>query len=196
MKFLTTFRLAVCVHVLAVAMVGSTVAQDEAVLLYETNYNQGIGLRDTDAPMFRHFYNASAKSSRRNDLSPDTIVAPFETPPLSDGFSGSFVFDTNAPARSEFAARITDFQEQLDVEGLRLYVGISAKQDNPNVDAFGAPETSLGILDSRLPGSKLEFVRFDINEWQVSAGVVNYDINISYWGHPALDPENVDTKDI
>ena len=196
MKFLSTFRLAVCVHVLAIAMVGSTVAHDGAVLLYETNYNQGIGLRDTDAPMFRHFYNANAKTSKRNNAGGNIVVAPFETPRLKDGFSGSFVFDTIAPNRSEFAARITDYQEQLDTEGLRLYVGISAKQDDPELDAFGAPETSLGILNSRLPGSKLEFVRFDINEWQVSAGVVNYDINISYWGRPAPDPENIDTKGI
>ena len=102
-----------------------------------------------------------------------------------------------APDRSRFATRITDFKEQLDFEGLRLYVGLSAKRDNPETDAFGAPETSLGIHDSRLPGSKLEFVRFDINEWQVSAGVVNYDINISYWGQPASsDPEEVEITDI
>jgi hypothetical protein len=196
MKFLKTIRLAVCVQVLAVAMVGSTVARDEAVLLYETNYNQGIGLRDTDAPMFRHFYNASAKKSKRNNANENIVAAPFETPPLKDGFSGSFVFDMIAPDRSEFAARITDFREQLDAEGLRLYVGISSKPDDPELDAFGEPETSLGILNSRLPGSKLEFIRFDINEWQVSAGVVNYDINISYWGHPAPDPGNAGNKDI
>jgi hypothetical protein len=196
MRFFSTFRLAVCVYVLVLAMSGSTVAHEEAVLLYQTNFNQGIGVRDTDAPMFRHFYNAKTKTSQRNNANGYGFVAPFQTPPLKDGFSGSFVFDTIAPERSEFAARITDFQEQLDVEGLRLYVGISAKPDDPDLDAFGAPETSLGILNSRLPGSKLEFVRFDINEWHVSAGVVNYDINISYWGHPAPETKKANRNAI
>lgn len=197
MKFLNTFRLAICVQVLAVAMAGSTVAQEEAVLLYQQNFNQGIAHSETDAPMFRHFYNFDTKASKRDNNGAKIAAVPFETPPLEDGFSGSFVFDTIAPDRSRFAARITDFKEQLDFEGLRLYVGLSAKRDNPETDAFGAPETSLGIHDSRLPGSKLEFVRFDINEWQVSAGVVNYDINISYWGQPASsDPEEVETTDI
>ena len=196
MKFLNTLKLAICIQVLAVAMAGSTVAQEEAVLLYQQNFNQGIAHSETDAPMFRHFYNLDTKKSKWNNKVARIASVPFETPPLKDGFSGSFVFDTIAPDRSEFAARITDFKEQLDFEGLRLYVGLSAKRDNPEADAFGAPETSLGIHDSPLPGSKLEFVRFDINEWHVSAGVVNYDINISYWGRPASEPENVDTKDI
>ena len=196
MKFLNTLKLVICVQVLAVAMAGSTVAQEEAVLLYQQNFNQGIAHSETDAPMFRHFYNVDTNVSKRNNKVATIAAVPFETPPLEDGFSGSFVFDTIAPDRSEFAARITDFREQLDFEGLRLYVGLSAKRDNPEADAFGAPETSLGIHDSSLPGSKLEFVRFDINEWHVSAGVVNYDINISYWGKPAPDPENADTKEI
>ena len=197
MKFLNTFRLAICVQVLAVAMAGSTVAQEDAVLLYQQNFNQGIAHSETDAPMFRHFYNFDTKVSKRANNGGKIAAVPFETPPLRDGFSGSFVFDTIAPDRSRFAARITDFKEQLDFEGLRLYVGLSAKQNNPEVDAFGERESSLGIHDSRLPGSKLEFVRFDINEWHVSAGVVNYDINISYWGQPASpDPEEVATKGI
>jgi hypothetical protein len=196
MTFLKTFTLAVCVQAMAVVIAGSTVVQDEAVLLYENNYNQGVGLGNTDAPSFRHFYDVVAKSPRRSKTGRDVLVAPFETPPLSDGFSGSFVFDTAAPDRSEFASRITDFVEQFDAEGLRLYVGLSAAPNIPVVSAFGSPETILGIHDSRLPGSTLEFVRFDINKWQVSGGVVSYDINISYWGQPAASPDKVATVDI
>ncbi len=196
MKFLMTFRLAICVQVMAVVIVGSTVAQNEAILLYEKNYNQGVGLGNIDAPSFRHFYDVIADSPQWNDASRDVIVAPFETPPLRDGFSGSFIFDAKAPDRSEFASRITDFDEQLDVEGLRLYVGLSAAPNDPAVGTFGSPETTLGILDSRLPGSTLEYLRFDINRWEVSGGVVSYDIDISYWGQPAPSPETVVTMDI
>ena len=196
MTFLKTFTLGVCVQAMAVVIAGSTVVQDEAVLLYEKNYNQGVGLGDSDAPSFQHFYDVVAKSPRRNNTGRDGLVAPFETPPLGDGFSGSFVFDTAAPDRSEFASRITDFVEQFDAEGLRLYVGLSAAPNIPAVSVFGSPETILGIHDSRLPGSTLEFVRFDINKWHVSGGVVSYDINISYWGQPAPGPDEVATVDI
>jgi hypothetical protein len=200
MRFLNALRLTVCIQVLAVAVAGSTVAKDEAVLLYEQNFIQGIGVSDAEAPLFRHFYDVAATSSKKSqnwsNTGGDIIVATVETPPLKAGFSGSFIFDTNAPERSEFAARITDFREQLEAEGLGLYVGLSRKSDDPAAGVFGAAETSLGIHDSRLPGSKLEFVRFDINEWQVSAGVVNYDINISYWGQPAAEPEKSETGDI
>jgi hypothetical protein len=196
MRYLKTLRLAVCVHVTAIAIVSSTIVQEESVLLYEKNFNQGVGLGDADAALFRHFYYAIPRSSRWNNPVRNVVVAPFETPPLRDGFSGTFIFDTTAPDRSEFASRITDFREQLDAEGLRLYVGLSLSPNEPAVSAFGAPETTLGILDSRLPGSKLKFVRFDINKWRVSGGVVNYDVSISYWGQPAANAKSVPTVEI
>lgn len=193
MRHLRTFKLAVCVQALAVAMFGSTITQEAPVLLYETNYKQGVGLSGTDAPLFRHFYHVAPNSPRFKKASakPDAIVAPFETPPLRDGFSGSFIFDARATQWNEFASRITDHQEQLEAEGLRLHVGLSAAPDNPVVGSFGSTETTLGIFDSPLPGSTLRFVRIDVNEWQVSDGVVTYDVNISYWGQPASDSETV-----
>lgn len=197
MTFLKTFKFAIWVPAVAVAIAGSTVAQDEAILLYETNYLQGVGLGETNAPKFRHFYEAIAKQSPKwNDTGDGIIVAPFETPPLSDGFSGSFVFDTTAPERSRFASRITDFDEQLEKEGLGLYVGLAAASSGVAVGKFGSPEKTLGILESKLPGSTLEYVRFDINKWEVSRGVVNYDVSISYWGQPASSEESDDTIDI
>ena len=197
MRIFETLGLAICIQFMAVAVVGSTVAQEDAILLYEKNFNQGVGLGETDVALFRHFYDVvPTKTSRWNNSGGDVIVAPFETPPLRDGFSGTFIFDTTTPHRSEFASRITDFHEQSDSEGLRLYVGLSASPDEHAASTFGSPEKALGILDSRLPGSTLEYVRFDINKWQVSEGVVNYDVSISYWGQPAPDAKTVETVEI
>ena len=177
-------------------VVGSTVTQEEAVLLYEKNFLKGVGFGESDAPQFRHFYHVSENSSKWNNSGGNVIVAPFETPPLRDGFSGTFIFDTVAPDRSEFASRITDFREQLDAEGLGLYVGLSGSPNEPIAGKFGSPERSLGIHDSRLPGSTLDYVRFDINKWQVSGGVVSYDVNISYWGRPSSEGMSVATAEI
>ena len=196
MTLLKTLRLAICAQVMAVVLLGSTVAREDPILLYENNYLQGVGLSGTEAPLFRHFYHFTEKSPKRNKPAIETAVAPLETPPLRDGFSGSFIFDATAPDRSAFASRITDFEEQFDVEGLRLFVGLSAAPNISAVGAFGSSETTLGILDSRLPGSTLKFVRFDINKWQVSGGVVSYDIDISYWGRPAPGREAGKSIDI
>jgi hypothetical protein len=94
MKFLTTFRLAVCVPVMVVVMIGPTVAKDEALPLNEQHYNQRVGLSDNDAPLFRHFYDATETLPKWNDIGVDAIVVSVETPPLSDGLSASFVIDT------------------------------------------------------------------------------------------------------
>ncbi len=185
MTLLKTFRLAVCFPVVAVVLFSSTVAPDKTVLLHEKNYHQNVGITSADAPLFRDFYVVIANSQRRTSSSKDVVVAPFETPPLSDGFSGSFIFDANEPSRSEFASRVTHSDRQTEADGLRLYVGLAPAPDDPFVATFDTPETTLGQLDALVPGSTLAFVRFDINEWRISGGVVSYDMNISYWGKPA-----------
>lgn len=196
MTLIKTFRLAICIPMVAVVLFSSTVAQDKTVLLHEKNYHQNVGISSDDAPFFRDFYVVIANSQRRTATSTDVIVAPFETPPLSDGFSGSFIFDANEPSRSEFASRVTHADKQTDADGLRLYVGLAPAPDDPVVATFDTPETTLGQLDALVPGSTLAFVRFDINEWRISGGVVSYDMNISYWGKPAPDAEAVTGVDI
>jgi hypothetical protein len=195
MKHLKALRLAVSVALMTVAVIGSTVAQDGAVLLYEQNYRQLVGVSSADAPIFRHFYVAVEKSRGRKVTNRYVIVSPFETPLLRDGFSGSFFVDVTGPDRSAFASRIRDLYEQRDVKNRRIYLGLSAAPDAPAVGTFGSPKMTIGKLDLPRPGSTLSLVRFDINRWDVSDGVVSYDIKISYWGRPAPvlapDPETV-----
>ena len=188
MMLLNGLRLISCVPVLTVAVIGSTVAQEGAVLLHQQNYSETVGLGSGDAALFRQFYVAAANSPQWDHSGSNAVVAPFQTPPLRDGFSGSFILDATAPDRSEFASRIMDTYSQADENKPHLYLGLAASADEPAAAASGFPELTIGMLDAPAAGSTLAFVRFDINEWQVSEGVVSYDIDISYWGKPAAAP--------
>lgn len=191
MKYLKMLRLAACASLMTVAVIGSTVARDGAVLLHEQNFRQVVGVSSADAPFFRQFYVAVQKSPRLRISDKDIIVSPFETPPLHNGFSGTFIVDVNEPDRSEFASRIRDLYAQSDAGNRKLYLGLAAAPDAPVVGTFGSSKMSIGNLDLPRPGYKLALVRFDINQWEVSDGVVSYDINISYWGRPAPVIETV-----
>lgn len=191
MKHLKALRLTVCVALMTVAVIGSTVARDGAVLLHQQNYNQVVGVGSADAQFFRHFYVAVEKSARRTMTHRDVIVPPFETPPMRTGFSGTFVVDVTKPDKSEFASRIRDLYEQRDDANNWLYLGLSPATDYPAVAKFGASNMPIGKLDLPGPGSNLALIRFDINRWEVSDGVVSYDINVSYWGKPVPRPETV-----
>lgn len=191
MKHFKALRLAVCAALMTVAVIGSTVVRDEAVLLHQQNYRQFVGIGGNDAPFFRHFYVAVEKSRRRTITNRDIIVSPFETPPLRDGFSGTFIVDVTQPDRSEFAARIRELYKQRDPGGPRLYLGLAAAADNPGAPLPDLSKITIGKLELPRPGSTLALIRFDINQWEVSDGVVSYDINVSYWGKPAPDPETV-----
>ncbi|WP_405234755.1 PEP-CTERM sorting domain-containing protein [Lentisalinibacter salinarum] len=175
---------------ITLAIAAVSVAEADPILLHENQYIQSIGFSGED-PFFRHFYGVTANSPPWNTSSQDLIVASFETTTLSNGFSGGFVFDaTTDQDWFAFASRITDSVDQLSSEGLRLYVGIANATNAKNVAGIGSSETSLGILDSLLPGSSLDFVRIDVNEWILTdPGVYRYNINISYWGTPSTVPE-------
>jgi hypothetical protein len=180
---------------LAATVFGSTVAQQGAVLLHEQNYSETIGLRDADSPIVRQFYVAAANSPRWDSINrkaSNISVAPFRTPLPGDKRAGPFILDTTAPDRSEFASRILELHtDAIDTEQ-GLYLGLAAANDDPKVATPVLPEFAIGTLDKPMAGSTLAFVRFDINEWEVSEGVLSYDIDISYWGKPAIDAAATD----
>jgi hypothetical protein len=117
------------------------------------------------------------------------IVTPFETPSLSERFTGSFIVDTTAPRQSGVTLKPAGFDGKLAADSLRLYVGRSKTGTGPKIDDSRARETALAIVDSKFPISTLSFVRFDIKEWEVLDSVVSYDIDISFWGKRASEPD-------
>ncbi len=179
---LNRLGLAICTPAMGLAVIGSTVAQDGAVLLHRQNYSETVAVGSADAQQVRHFYVSTANAPRWDRINADADVAPFRSPPLRDGFKGSFVLDATAADRSEFAARILDFQNQPELDGKRLYLGLATSSGSADGNRPIQSELTIGTLETPVDGSKLAFVRFDINEWEVSEGVVSYDIDISYWG--------------
>jgi hypothetical protein len=167
-------------------MLSSTVAHDGAILLYQQNYNEAVSFSSADARSLRDFYVVIAGSARStwSGAGGRVIVAPFKTQSLSSKYSGSFVVDTTASERADVAST-EKFDGKLAADTLRLYVGRAAADRDEAVHELTAREAALAIVDSRLPGSSLSFVRFDINQWEVSDSVVSYDIDISFWGRPA-----------
>ncbi len=184
MTFLTTFSRSVCVLTLPVFLIGSTIAQEGAILLYEQNYNEAVSFSSADAPLLRDFYVviANAPESQWNNAGGDLIVTPFETPPLSGRYSGSFILNTTIPNLSRLWVQPAGFDGKLAADSLRLYVGRSETSDSLEADHSLARETALAIVDSKFPASTLSFVRFDIKQWEVMDSVVSYDIDISFWG--------------
>ncbi|HUU72417.1 MAG TPA: hypothetical protein VMW70_07315 [Burkholderiales bacterium] len=170
---------------MAFAIIGSTVAQEGAVLLHEQNYSETVGVGDANSPVFRQFYVAAENSPRWDRISRDISVAPFQTPQPGDARSGPFILDTTAPDRSEFASRILDSHSETGNDGPRLYLGLATASDDLDMKNPVFPELSIGTLDAPVTGSTLSFVRFDINEWEITDGVLSYDIDVSYWGKPA-----------
>lgn len=189
MKILKTLRIAVCALAIPVVLLSSTAARDGAILLYEQNYNEAVSFSSADAQSLRDFYVVIANSpkSKWSGAGGATIVAPFKTQSLSHTFSGSFIVDATAPDRRKTASAVK-FDGKLAADTLRLYVGRAPTDPNDIVHELTAREAALAIVDSRIPGSSLAFVRFDINQWEVSESVVSYDIDISYWGRPAVHP--------
>ncbi len=179
---LNRLGLAICTPLVGISVIGSTVGQDGAVLLHRQNYSETVGVGTAETPQFRHVYVATANAPRWDRINADANATPFRTPPLRSGFSGSFILDATAADRSEFAARILDFQSQPELEGKRLYLGLASSADS---NSPIRSELTIGTLDTPVDGSKIAFVRFDINEWEVSDGVVSYDIDVSYWGKQA-----------
>ncbi len=178
--------------------ISSGVAHASPILLHEIRYNHSQGWAVSDGiPVFRIFYGINANSPPFNTTSADIIVALLQTPQLPDGFTGSFVFNSTTDADwAEFATRITDFDDQLDVEGLRLGHGI-AKPTETNVAGISGPETGLGILASLLPGSELESVRFDVDQFEFTAipgstgGEYTFNVNVSFFGQPIPEPSTL-----
>jgi hypothetical protein len=182
---LNRLGLAVCAPSLALVVIGSTVAQDGAVMLHQQNYSETVAVGAADTPLARHFYVATANTQRWDQINAGVNSTPFQTPPLQNGFSGSFILDATATDRSEFAARIADLQSQPEQDGKRLYLGLAKASRSANGKEGIQPELTIGALDTPPDGSEIAFVRFDINEWEVSEGVVSYDIDVSYWGKHA-----------
>ena len=195
MTFLKTLKLAVCALALPVVMLSSTIAQGGAVLLYQQNYSEAISFSSTDATLLRGFYIVIANSPKSDGASNDIIIAPLETPSLSGSFSGSFIVNATAPARSAAASDVAGFDGRIAADTLRLYVGRSNSDSASLVDQFGSRDAALELVDSRFPGSNLAFVRFDVNQWEVSDSVVSYDIDISFWGQPAPEVKTVVAMD-
>jgi hypothetical protein len=188
---LNRLGLAICAPLVGLTVIGSTVAQDGVVLLHRQNYSETVGVGTATTPQVRHFYVATANAPRWDRINADADVTPFRTPPLRNGFSGSFILDATAADRSEFAARILDYQSQPEVDGKRLYLGLGTSADSADDNASIRSELTIGTLETPVDGSELAFVRFDINEWEVSDGVVSYDIDVSYWGKQALSRETM-----
>jgi hypothetical protein len=182
---LNRLGLAICTPLVGLAVIGSTVAQEGAILLDRQNYRETVGLGSAEMPRFSHVYVATANAPRWDRINADANVQPFRSPPLRDGFTGSFILDATAADRSEFAARILDFLNQPELDGKRLYLGLTTSPDSTEGNPPIRSEFRIATLDKPADGSKLAFVRFDINEWEVSEGVVSYDIDISYWGKQA-----------
>lgn len=193
MNFLLTLVRGVCALGLTVVLLGSTVAQEGAVLLYEQNYSEAVSFHSADAPLLRDFYVVLPKMPESNwNGSGGVIVTPFETPSLSERFSGSFIVDTTAPRESGVTLKPVGFDGKLAADTLRLYVGRSKTGTGPKIDDSRSRETALAIVDSKFPLSTLSFVRFDIKEWQVLDSVVSYDIDISFWGKRANETDSTD----
>jgi len=195
MTFLKTLRLAVCALVLPVVVLGSTIAQDGAVLLFQQNYNEAVSFSSTDARLLRDFYVVIANSPKSNTAGNDVIVAPLQTPSLNRSFSGSFIVDATAPARFAAASDTTGFDGRIAADTLRLYVGRSASANAPVRPETDARDSAVELVNSRFPGSSLAFVRFDVKQWEVSESVVSYDIDISFWGRPAPERKTVVAMD-
>ena len=191
MKFITTLVRGAFALGLPVVLLGATVAQEGAILLYEQNYSEAVSFSSADAPLLRDFYVVIPGSSETkwSGAGGGVIVTPFETPSLSERYSGSFVIDTTAPRLSGVTLKPTGFDGKLAADTLRLYVGRSQSNNIPQVNDSRERETALAIVDSKFPISTLSFVRFDIKEWEVLDSVVSYDIDISFWGKRGKKPE-------
>ncbi len=190
MKLLMTLVRGVCALGLPVVLLGSTVAQEGAILLYEQNYSEAVSFSSADAPLLRDFYVVLPKmpESKWNGVG-GVIIAPFETPSLSERYSGSFIVDTTLPKASGVTLQPAGFDGKLAADTLRLYVGRSKATGTPKVNDSRERETALAIVDSKFPISTLSFVRFDIKEWEVLDSVVSYDIDISFWGKRGAEPD-------
>jgi hypothetical protein len=186
MKFLKALIRGICPLALPVALIGSTIAQEGAVLLHQENFNEVVSLSRTDAGLLRNFYVVldNLADARLQGARESAVIAPFSTPSLSNYYSGSFIVNTAAPKHTEKmlmpAALAEDKQTKADT--LQLYVGRANFENDRAVDDPRAPDVTLSVVGSRLPIDTLSFVRFDIKEWQVLESVVSYDIDISYWG--------------
>lgn len=190
MKLVTTLVRGVCTLGLPVVLLGSTVAEEGAILLYEQNYSEAVSFSRADAPLLRDFYVVIPNSTKTkwSGAGGGVIVTPFETPSLSERFSGSFIIDTTAPKQSGVTLKPAGFDGKLAADTMRLYVGRSKANGAPEVRNSRERETALAIVDSKFPISTLSFVRFDIKEWEVLDSVVSYDIDISFWGKRAKEP--------
>jgi len=196
MNFLKTLRLGVASLALPVVLISSTVGQDGAILLYEQNYNEAVSFSSTDAHVLRDFYVVLANPNDKDDDRDQLVIAPVPTPSLSGKYSGSFIVDTATLNRSRVALQTAEFNEKNQADTLRLYVGRSAATARPASHNNLFPrETALAIVDSILPIRTLSFVRFDVKEWEVLDSVVSYDIDISFWGKPASEPDASDGLD-
>jgi len=189
MNFLKTFRLGVAALALPVVLLSSAVGQDGAVLLYKQNYSEAVSFSKTDAHLLRDFYVVLGNQPGKGKSHDQIVIAPVQTPSLSGKFSGSFFVDTATLNRSQLAVQRADSDNKKHADALRLYVGHSARADNPASDnKMFSREAALAVVDSLLPIRTLSFVRFDVKEWEVLDSVVSYDIEISFWGKPANEP--------
>ena len=193
MMILNRIGLTMSAPALAMAFFGSSVAEQGAVLLQERNFSETVSLRDADSPVVRQFYVAKANSPRWDSINRQDnnviSVAPFRTPLPGERRTGSFIVDTTAPDRSEFASRILATYDEAGTSEPDLYLGLAAVNEEPDAASPMHREVSIGQLDRPSTGSSLAFVRFDINQWEVSDGVLTYDIDVSYWGKPAVSDE-------
>ncbi len=186
MALFKALRLAMCVALVAIAAIGSSVTHEGPVLLHEQNYTRVVGFNGAAAPDFRNFYVAVEKSRWRKPTDKDFIALPFETPSLSDGFSGSFLVDANESLRGGLASHFDSLARQPGSENLQLYLGFT-----PDAAATEAYKIPIGKLDLPAPGARVALIRFDIKRWHMAGGVVSYDIGVSYWGRPASDTQTV-----
>lgn len=191
MKLLTALVRGVCTLGLPVVLLGSTVAQEGAILLYEQNYSEAVSFSSADAPLLRDFYVVIPNSTKTkwSGAGGGVIVTPFKTPSLSERYSGSFIIDTTAPKGSGVTLKPARFDGKLAEDTMRLYVGRSKANGAPEVNEPQERETAMAIVDSKFPISTLSFVRFDIKEWEVLDSVVSYDIDISFWGKRDAEPD-------
>lgn len=182
---LNRFGLAVCTPLVGISMIGSSVGHGGAVMLHRQNYNETVSIGIAATPQLPHVYVATANSPGWSGINGGAHVESFRSPPLKDGFAGSFVLDATAADRSEFAARILDFQKHPQRKSKRLYLGLGTAPDSTEDNNPLRSDVTIGTLDTPVDGSRIAFVRFDINEWEVSDGVVSYNIDVSYWGRQA-----------
>ena len=182
MAFLRTVRLVACLQLMTVVAVGSTVARDGAILLDEQTFNETVALGSAETPSFKHFFISVGGSPLASGI--DAFAAPFEIPSVTKGFAGSFILDATSPERSTFASLLANAISQHNSGGLRMHVGLSG-DENPFSSTRPGKPGAVNLFDSRFPERDLAFVRFDINDWEVAAGIVSYNIKLSYWGKPA-----------